>query len=119
MRPGSSRHHHPTTCAGAGAILGLLIYLLPLAAAMPRPGWGGGVDRTPGIVFARYRQAQLDVEADDRPVPRPPAPALPYACMPAVIAPELTGCWGRRGDVRDDLASGPLPAGAPRSPPVL
>lgn len=117
MRPGSSRRHRPTTFAGVGAILGLLIYLLLLAAAMPRPGWGGAVDRPPGIVFARYRQAQLDIAADDRPVPQPPALALLSAGMPAVLAADPTGCSGE-GITRDDLASRPFPAGAPRSPPV-
>ena len=90
---------------------------LPLAAAMPRPGWGGAADRTPGIVLARYRQAQADVAADDRPVPQPSAPALLSACMPAVLAPDPTGCsdaWS----VRDEPRVTPTPAGAPRSPPV-
>ena len=116
MRPGSSRHRRPTS-AGAGAILGLLVYLLPLAAAIPRPGWGGPVDRAPGIVVARYRQAQLDAAADDRPAPQPPVLALPFACMPAVLASDPTGCSGE-GTVRDDFSSRPVAAGAPRSPPV-
>ncbi len=117
MRPGPRRRHRPKTYARAGAVLGLIIYLIPLAAAMPRTGRGGAVDRAPGIVLARYRQAQLDVAADDRPVLRPPALALPPACMPTVLVPDPAGCEGE-GSLRDDVASRPLPAGAPRSPPV-
>ena len=84
--------------AGAGAILGLLVYLLPLAAAMPRPGWGGAADRTPGIVFARYRQAQTDVATDDRPVAaaaRAGAPVRVHAGRSGVRSDRLLGCGTR------------------------
>jgi hypothetical protein len=103
--------------ASVGATLGLVIYLLLLVAAMPRQGLGGGLDRPPGIVFARYRQAQLDVVADHRPVPRPHAPALPPACMSAVFAPEATRCSSST-DARTDLVEHVSSPGSPRGPPV-
>ena len=113
MHSGTPRRF--STRAVAGAVLGLLIYLLPLAAAIPRPGWGGAADRTPGIVLARYRQAQADVAADDRPVPRPSTTALVPASTPAVLAPDPTGCSSV--GVWDEVASLPLPGSPSRSPP--
>ena len=117
MRPRSPRRRRPSALAGAAAILGLLVYLLPIAAAMPRPALGGAADRTPGIVFARHRQVQLDAVSDDRPAPGPHAPTLPSACVPAVRVPEPSGC-SSAGDSRHGLAAHrPLP-GTPRSPPA-
>jgi hypothetical protein len=103
--------------ASVGATLGLVIYLLLLVAAMPRQGLGGGLDRPPGIVFARYRQAQFDVVADHRPAPRPHAPVLPPACLPAVFAAEATGC-STLTDARTDLVEHLPSPGTPRSPPA-
>jgi hypothetical protein len=100
-----------------GATLGLVIYLLLLVTAMPSQGLGGGLDRPPGIVFARYRQAQFDVVADHRPAPRPHAPVLPPACMPAVFVTEATGgstSINASGDSVEHVAS----PGTPRSPPA-
>jgi hypothetical protein len=93
-----------------------VIYFLPLAAVLPRSARGGSVDRTPGVVLARYRQAQAAVAADDRPLSPPSAPALTPACMPAVLAPDPTG--SSSVGVWDDVASPPLPEGASRSPPA-
>jgi len=116
MHPGTQHRGRSSTLARVGAILGLLIYFLPLAAALPRSARGGLVDRTPGIVLARYRQAQTDVTADDRPLPPRSAPALTPACMPAVLAPDPTGCSSV--DVWDEIVSPPLPGSPSRSPPV-
>jgi hypothetical protein len=100
-----------------GATLGLVIYLLLLVAAMPSQGPGGALDRPPGIVFARYRQAQFDVVADHRPAQRPLAPVLPPACIPAVFAAEATGC-STSTDARTDLVEHLPSPGTPRSPPA-
>jgi hypothetical protein len=99
-----------------GAILGLIVYFLPMYAVAPRPGLGGG-DRAPGIVLARYRQAQLDAAADDRPPPRPSVSALLPAARLAPLVPELLGRAGGRD--RDELASRPALPGSSRSPPVV
>jgi hypothetical protein len=98
-------------------MLALLVYLLPLATVMPRPGLGGAIDRIPGIVSARSRQAQMDVASDDRPAPRPFAPALPSACAPAGLEREPGGCSSAEGGGHDLAAVRPSP-GSPRSPPV-
>jgi hypothetical protein len=84
---------------------------------MSRPGLGGAIDRTPGIVFARHRQAQLDVVSDDRPAPRPHAPTLPSACVPAVLMPEPSGCSSAENG-RHGLAARRPFLGTPRSPPA-
>ena len=109
MRPGTHRGRSSAQ-ARAGAILGLLVYLvLPLAAAMPRPGRGGAVDRTPGIVLARYRQAQADVAADDRPVATAVdagAPARVHAGRSGARSHRLLDAW--TSETR--LASRPTPA---------
>jgi hypothetical protein len=116
MHPGTYRGRSSAQ-ARAGAILGLLVYLvLPLAAVMPRPARGGAVDRTPGLVLARYRQAQADVAADDGSPPRPSTSVLTPACVPAVLAPDPTGC--SIVNVRDEVASPPIPERLSRSPPV-
>jgi hypothetical protein len=99
-------------------MLGLLAYLLPLYGVIPGRGPAGATDRTPGIVFARYRQAHLDVVADERPVPRPFAPALAPVSAPAVTAPEPAEC-STDGDARNDLVSRPPSPGGSRSPPAL
>lgn len=104
--------------AAVGAMLGLVVYLLPVYAAAPRPGPGGAGDRTHAIVFSRHRQAQLDVVADDRPLPRPTVSAVPPACVPEVLAPAVAG-GSVAGDAVTDLASGSAPPGRPRSPPAL
>jgi hypothetical protein len=104
--------------AGVGVVLGFLVYLLPLYGVIPRPGPGGASDRALGIVFARHRQAHQDVVADDRPVPRPLAPAVLPACPLAVTAPEPGRC-SMGGDARRDRASRPPSPGSPRSPPIL
>ena len=116
MPSGIPHRGRSSTLTRAGALLGLLIYLLPLAAALPRSARGGAIDRTPGIVLARYRPAQADVAADDRPLPPPSTPALTPACRPAVLAPDPTG-WSSV-DPRDVVASLSLPGFLSRSPPV-
>jgi hypothetical protein len=98
-------------------MLGLALYLLPLYAAGARPAPGGVGDRAPGIVFSRYRQAQLDVVADDRPLPAPALAALPPACAAGVPAPAAGGCTDG-GDTPADRASRPASPGRPRSPPA-
>jgi hypothetical protein len=103
--------------AKVGAVVGLLVYLLPIYAAVPRPGQAGGGDRAPGIVFARYRPAQLDAATDEGPLPRPSVSALPLATVPATLVPELTG--SSRGGDGGALASRPASPGRSRSPPVV
>jgi hypothetical protein len=100
-----------------GVVLGLAVYVLPLAAAMPRTGLGGAIDRAPGILFARHRQVQLDALSDDRPVPRPYAAALPPACVPAVLAPD-PGSGSIAEDGHHDPAARALSPGTPRGPPA-
>jgi hypothetical protein len=102
--------------ARAGALLGLLIHVLPLAAALPPSGRSGAADRAPGIVLARYRQALADAPADDRSLPPPSVPALLPACLPAVRAPDPAGC--SRVDVWDEHASPSLSGSPSRSPPA-
>ena len=114
MNLASLRRGHSSSLARAGAILGLLIYFLPFVAAIPRPSRAGSVDRTPGMVLARCRQAQADVAAEDR--PSPSAPALAPARTPAVLAPDPAGC--SVVDVWDGLASPPIPRTLSRSPPA-
>jgi hypothetical protein len=100
-----------------GVIVGLLVYFLPIYAAAPRPSLGGGGDRAPDIVLARYRQAQFDATADDRPPPRPFVSALPPASAHVAFVPELAGAApGRDGR---DLAPLPGSPGSSRSPPVV
>ncbi len=108
------RRGYASSLARAGAILGLLIHLLPFAAAIPRPARGGSVDRTPAMVLARCRQAQTDGVADDR--PSPSAPALAPAPTPTALAPDPAGC--SIVDVWDGLASPPIPGTLSRSPPA-
>src|SRR4029453_7887814 len=72
--------------------------------------------RTPGLVRARYRQAQANVAADDGPPPRPSTPVLTPACVPAVLAPDTTGC--SIVHVRDEASSPPIPERLSRSPPA-
>jgi hypothetical protein len=100
-----------------GVLLGLLVYLLPLYATAPRSGPGGAGDRAHGVVVWRHRQPQLDVLADDRPLPRPTLSALPPACVPGVLAPLVGGCPVVSNAVTD-LASRPASPGRPRSPPA-
>lgn len=102
--------------ASGGAVVGLLAYLLAVYATVPRLGPGGGGDRAPGIVLARYRQAQLEV-ADDRLLPGPSLAALPSASMPATLAPGLAGLL--HGSDGSDFASRPAMPGGSRSPPVV
>jgi hypothetical protein len=99
-------------------MLGLLAYLLPLYGLVPGRGLAGATERAPGIVFARYRQADLAAAADERPVPRPFVPALSPVSSSALTAPEPATCSGA-GAARSDLASRPPSPGGPRSPPVL
>jgi len=103
--------------AGVGAVFGLVVYLMPLYAAVPRPGPGGAGDRAHAIIFSRHRQAQLDVAADDRPHSRPTVSALPPACVPGILAPAVSGC-SVAGDVQAALAPRPGFQGRPRSPPA-
>jgi hypothetical protein len=92
MPPGIPRRGRASTLARAGGIAGLVIYLaLPLAAAMPRSGRNGAMDRAPGIVLARCREAQADVTGD-RPLPRPETLALAPARVPAVVSPGPADC---------------------------
>jgi hypothetical protein len=99
-------------------MLGLLAYLLPLYGVVPGQGPAGAVDRTPGIVFARHRQAHLDAPADERPTPRPFAPAVLPAPPPGVAAPEPAESRASHAAQRDLVSRRPSP-GAPRSPPAL
>jgi hypothetical protein len=116
MHAGTPHRGRSSALARAGAVLALIIHFLPLAAALPPSGRGAAVDRAPGIVLARHRQALADAPADDRPLPPRSAAALPPACMPAVRAPGPTGC--SRVDVWDERASPSLPGSPSRSPPA-
>jgi hypothetical protein len=84
---------------------------------MPRAGPGGVIDRGPGIIVARHRQALRDVVSDDRPTARPHVPALPPARVPTLLVPEPGGCHGAEG-AGSDLVARPPAAATPRSPPV-
>jgi hypothetical protein len=118
MRRVLSRPRCPPRLAGVGVMLGLLAYLLPLYGGVPGRGPAGATDRTPGILFARHRQVHLDAAADERPLPRPFAPALSPVPPPAVAAPEPATC-SAAGAARIDLVSRPPSPGGPRSPPLL
>jgi hypothetical protein len=97
-------------------MVGLFAYLLPIYAAAPRPGPGSGTDRAPGIVFARHRQVQVDVPADDRPLPRPELAALPSTWARAVRVPELVGALP--GGEAGEPASRSVSPGSSRGPPA-
>jgi hypothetical protein len=99
-----------------GAAVGLLIYLLAIDAALPRAGLGGGGDRTPGIVLARYRPVQFDAATDDRPLPRPSLLALPPMSVPAALAPRAAVSAG--DDRGSGFAARPASPRGPRSPPT-
>ncbi len=117
MRRGLSRRRGPSRLAGVGVMLGLLAYLLPLYGVVPGRGAASAGDRTPGVVFARHRQAHLDAVVDEWPAPPPFAPALFPDSLPTVAAPEPAGPLPA-GAVPSELVSRPLPGG-PRSPPVF
>jgi hypothetical protein len=102
--------------ASVGAAVSLLLYLLPICAAAPRAGLGGGTDRAPGIVLARYRQAPFDVATDDRPLPAPSLLALPPASVPAALVPEPAAS-GREDRGTGFVARPASPRGS-RSPPA-
>jgi hypothetical protein len=117
MRPGIPRRGRAWTLARAGGIAGLLIYLaLPLAAVMPRSGRNGAMDRAPGIVLARCREARADVTGD-RPLPRPETPALAPAGAPAVVSPGPAGC--APADTGALAGASPLRDRLSRSPPAF
>jgi hypothetical protein len=118
MRPPSLRSRRPPDLAGVSVVLGLLVYLLPLYGALSRPAPGGATDRALGIVFARHRQADVDVAADERPAPRPFAPAVLPACPLALTVPEPGGCTTAGKTRREHVGHVPSP-GSPRSPPIL
>jgi hypothetical protein len=118
MRRLRLRCRRPPSLAGVSVVLGLLVYLLPLYGASPRPAPGGAIDRALGIVFARHRQADVDGAADERPVARPFAPAVVPACLLALTVPGPVGCL-MAGRIRSERVwHGPFP-GRPRSPPIL
>ena len=77
------------------------------------PGRGGAVDRTPGIVLARYRQAQADVAADDGPLPRPARRRSPrvHAGRSGARSHRLL----ERGTSGTSVASRPIPGRFPES----
>jgi hypothetical protein len=100
-----------------GILLGLLVYVAPLYGAIPRPGPGGAIDRTLGIVLARHRQAEIDAAAEDPRAPRLGLPALPPVSPPHAVPPEAAR-GSIRGAGRSDLASRPPSPGRPRSPPA-
>lgn len=100
------------------AVLGLLVYLLPLYGALPRPTSGGATDRALGIVLARHRQADVDVAAAERPAPLPFAPAVVPACPLVLTVPEPGGCSTAGQTRRERVWHVPSP-GSPRSPPIL
>jgi hypothetical protein len=101
----------------AGAVVGLCVYVLAIYAAVPRPGWGSAGERAPGLVFARYRQAQFDAAADDRPLPRPSMVALPWVRVPVALVPDLAG--SAREDDRSAVTSLSASPGCSRSPPIV
>jgi hypothetical protein len=101
-----------------GVVLGLVAYLLPLYGLVPGRGPAGMTDRTPGILFARHRQAHLDAVADEQPASRPFAPAVFPAAPPGVAAPEPAESRASHAAPRDVVSRRPSP-GAPRSPPTL
>jgi hypothetical protein len=103
--------------ATLGAVLGLLVYMASLGAAIPRPGPGTALDRGPSVAVARPRQVDADVAAADRPCAWSAAPALAPAGAPSVLAPDATGC-AVPGEGASRGAGGLSDPGRPRSPPA-
>jgi hypothetical protein len=100
-----------------GAAVSLLLYVLPLCAAAPRAGLGGGADRAPGVLLARYRQAPFDVVTDDGPLPGLSLLALPPASVPAALVPEPAAL--AREDRGTGFAARPTSPRGSRSPPAI